>query len=147
MRSRPVRLRCPHVGVEELRIVDRMAVEDVGRIINPLTLHGQCIGAVGVSGVKSSEDAQVARAGIARRPIAADEMLEGVRNKDTVAVRASKSVRGGYATLRLSSACGVASAAADLLGRSPAGREDFVPRQVRGCPEGGIVSFSEIRNP
>lgn len=31
----------------------------------PIMVEGQCIGAVGVSGVKSSEDAQVARAGIA----------------------------------------------------------------------------------
>jgi uncharacterized protein GlcG (DUF336 family) len=31
----------------------------------PLLVDGQCIGAVGVSGVKSHEDAQIARAGIA----------------------------------------------------------------------------------
>lgn len=31
----------------------------------PILKEGQCIGAVGVSGVKSSEDAQIARAGIA----------------------------------------------------------------------------------
>ena len=31
----------------------------------PVMVDGQCIGAVGVSGVKSSEDAQIARAGIA----------------------------------------------------------------------------------
>jgi len=31
----------------------------------PIMIDGQCLGAVGVSGVKSSEDAQVARAGIA----------------------------------------------------------------------------------
>ena len=31
----------------------------------PIVKDGQCIGAVGVSGVKSNEDAQVARAGIA----------------------------------------------------------------------------------
>jgi glc operon protein GlcG len=31
----------------------------------PILKDGQCIGAVGVSGVKSSEDAQIARAGIA----------------------------------------------------------------------------------
>jgi len=30
----------------------------------PILKDGQCIGAVGVSGVKSSEDAQIARAGI-----------------------------------------------------------------------------------
>jgi glc operon protein GlcG len=31
----------------------------------PVLVDGQCVGAVGVSGVKSAEDAQVARAGIA----------------------------------------------------------------------------------
>lgn len=31
----------------------------------PIVKEGQCIGAVGVSGVKSTEDAQIARAGIA----------------------------------------------------------------------------------
>ena len=31
----------------------------------PVMKDGQCIGAVGVSGVKSTEDAQIARAGIA----------------------------------------------------------------------------------
>jgi glc operon protein GlcG len=31
----------------------------------PIVVDGQCIGAVGVSGVKSSEDARIARAGIA----------------------------------------------------------------------------------
>ena len=31
----------------------------------PILTDGQCLGAVGVSGVKSSEDAQIARAGIA----------------------------------------------------------------------------------
>ncbi|MGZ3238546.1 MAG: GlcG/HbpS family heme-binding protein [Burkholderiaceae bacterium] len=31
----------------------------------PIMVNGQCIGAVGVSGVKSAEDAQIAKAGIA----------------------------------------------------------------------------------
>ncbi|MEQ1682660.1 MAG: heme-binding protein [Burkholderiaceae bacterium] len=31
----------------------------------PVIVNGQCVGAVGVSGVKSNEDAQIARAGIA----------------------------------------------------------------------------------
>ncbi len=29
-----------------VELIDYVAVEDVGRIVNPLTLHGQCIGAV-----------------------------------------------------------------------------------------------------
>ena len=46
-----------HVAVDpktgHVQIVDYLAVEDVGRIINPLTLHGQCVGAVvqGLGGV------------------------------------------------------------------------------------------------
>ena len=28
------------------KLIDYVAVEDVGRIVNPLTLHGQCVGAV-----------------------------------------------------------------------------------------------------
>lgn len=39
-----------HVAVDSktghVRLIDYVAVEDVGRIINPLTLHGQCIGAI-----------------------------------------------------------------------------------------------------
>ena len=31
----------------------------------PVMVNGQCVGAIGVSGVKSNEDAQIARAGIA----------------------------------------------------------------------------------
>lgn len=34
----------------------------------PITVDGHCVGAVGVSGVKSTEDAQIARAGIAALP-------------------------------------------------------------------------------
>ena len=46
-----------HVAVDpktgHVELIDYVAVEDVGRIINPLTLHGQCIGAVvqGLGGV------------------------------------------------------------------------------------------------
>jgi carbon-monoxide dehydrogenase large subunit len=39
-----------HVAVDpktgHVELIDYVAVEDVGRIINPLTLHGQCVGAV-----------------------------------------------------------------------------------------------------
>jgi aerobic carbon-monoxide dehydrogenase large subunit len=39
-----------HVAVDaktgHVELLDYVAVEDVGRIINPLTLHGQCIGAI-----------------------------------------------------------------------------------------------------
>ena len=34
----------------------------------PIMVDGQCVGAVGVSGVKSTEDVQIARAGIAALP-------------------------------------------------------------------------------
>ena len=44
----------PKTGHVEL--IDYVAVEDVGRIVNPLTLHGQCVGAVvqGLGGAFSS---------------------------------------------------------------------------------------------
>jgi aerobic carbon-monoxide dehydrogenase large subunit len=32
--------------IGHVELIDYVAVEDVGRIVNPLTLHGQCIGAV-----------------------------------------------------------------------------------------------------
>lgn len=42
--------QCVHVGVDpgtgHVKVLDAMAVEDVGRMINPLTLHGQHIGSV-----------------------------------------------------------------------------------------------------
>jgi aerobic carbon-monoxide dehydrogenase large subunit len=34
----------PRTG--QVEVIDYVAVEDVGRIVNPLTLHGQCVGAV-----------------------------------------------------------------------------------------------------
>jgi glc operon protein GlcG len=36
----------------------------------PILVDGHCVGAVGVSGVKSSEDAQIARAGVAALAVA-----------------------------------------------------------------------------
>jgi carbon-monoxide dehydrogenase large subunit len=33
-------------GTGHVAVIDYVAVEDVGRIVNPLTLHGQCIGAI-----------------------------------------------------------------------------------------------------
>ena len=39
-----------HVSVDpktgEVRVLDYVAIEDVGRIINPITLHGQTVGAI-----------------------------------------------------------------------------------------------------
>ncbi|MDO9434497.1 heme-binding protein [Hydrogenophaga sp.] len=45
-----------------------LSVSAIGGMLEggvPILKDGQCIGAVGVSGVKSAEDAQIARAGIA----------------------------------------------------------------------------------
>lgn len=48
---------CAHVTVDpgtgHVKVLDYVAVEDVGRIINPLTLHGQVIGAI-VQGLGSA---------------------------------------------------------------------------------------------
>jgi len=40
------RLRGGHPKTGHVALIDYVAVEDVGRIINPLTLHGQAIGAI-----------------------------------------------------------------------------------------------------
>lgn len=48
---------CVHVAVDpgtgHVEVIDYVAVEDVGRIINPLTLHGQVVGAI-VQGLGSA---------------------------------------------------------------------------------------------
>lgn len=73
----PAKARTAAIGRRESRIYEEMINQ--GRISFlsapsleamleggvPILVDGQCVGAVGVSGVKSSEDAQVARAGIA----------------------------------------------------------------------------------
>ncbi len=33
-------------GTGDVRVIDYIAVEDVGRIVNPITLHGQCVGSI-----------------------------------------------------------------------------------------------------
>ena len=43
-RTPPMWRSMPRTGHVEL--IDYVAVEDVGRIVNPLTLHGQCVGAI-----------------------------------------------------------------------------------------------------
>ena len=73
----PAKARTAALGCRESRIYEEMI--NGGRVSFlsapllegmleggvPILKEGQCIGAVGVSGVKSSEDAQIARAGIA----------------------------------------------------------------------------------
>ena len=48
--------------------VSFLSAPDVAGLLEggvPIIIDGHCLGAIGVSGVKSSEDAQIARAGIA----------------------------------------------------------------------------------
>lgn len=73
----PAKARTAALGCRESRIYEEMI--NGGRVSFlsapgldglleggvPIMKDGQCLGAVGVSGVKSSEDAQIARAGIA----------------------------------------------------------------------------------
>jgi uncharacterized protein GlcG (DUF336 family) len=72
----PAKARTAALGRRESRVYEEMVNQ--GRISFlsaplegmleggvPIVVEGHCIGAVGVSGVKSSEDAQIARAGIA----------------------------------------------------------------------------------
>jgi len=73
----PAKARTAALGLRESRVYEEMinggrvsflsapSLEGMLEGGVPIMKDGQCIGAVGVSGVKSSEDAQVARAGIA----------------------------------------------------------------------------------
>jgi uncharacterized protein GlcG (DUF336 family) len=74
----PAKARTSALGCRESRIYEEVINKD-GRVSFlsaptiegmleggvPIMKDGQCLGAVGVSGVKSPEDAQIARAGIA----------------------------------------------------------------------------------
>ena len=73
----PAKARTAALGLRESRVYEEMinggrvsflsapSLEGMLEGGVPIMKDGQCLGAVGVSGVKSSEDAQVARAGIA----------------------------------------------------------------------------------
>lgn len=72
----PAKARTAALGRRESRVYEEMINQGRQSFLSaplegmleggvPVLVDGQCIGAVGVSGVKSSEDAQVARAGIA----------------------------------------------------------------------------------
>ena len=60
----PAKARTSALGRRESKIYEEMINGGLEGGL-PIMKDGQCLGAVGVSGVKSSEDAQVARAGIA----------------------------------------------------------------------------------
>lgn len=73
----PAKARTAAIGQRESRIYEEMinngrvsflSAPDVAGLLEggvPIIIDGHCLGAIGVSGVKSSEDAQIARAGIA----------------------------------------------------------------------------------
>ena len=73
----PAKARTAAVGRRESRVYEEMINQGRVSFLSapslegmleggvPITVDGQCVGAVGVSGVKSTEDAQIARAGIA----------------------------------------------------------------------------------
>lgn len=73
----PAKARTAALGRRESRIYEEMInagrpsflsapyVEGLLEGAVPIMVQGQCVGAVGVSGVKSDQDAQVAKAGIA----------------------------------------------------------------------------------
>jgi len=72
----PAKARTAALGRRESRVYEEMinqgrasflSVPAVDGLLEggvPVMVEGQCVGAVGVSGVKSAEDAQIARAGI-----------------------------------------------------------------------------------
>ena len=72
----PAKARTAAIGRRESRVYEEMINQGRHSFLSaplegmleggvPVLVDGHCIGAVGVSGVKSTEDAQVARAGIA----------------------------------------------------------------------------------
>jgi uncharacterized protein GlcG (DUF336 family) len=73
----PAKARTAALGRRESRIYEEMinqgrvsfvTAPEVDALLEggvPIMIDGDCIGAIGVSGVKSSEDAQIAKAGIA----------------------------------------------------------------------------------
>ena len=73
----PGKARTAAVGRRETKVYEDMinggrasflSAQDLDAMLEggvPILKEGQCLGAVGVSGVKSSEDAQIAKAGIA----------------------------------------------------------------------------------
>jgi glc operon protein GlcG len=73
----PAKARTAALGRRESRVYEEMINQGRPSFLSaplveglleggvPVMADGQCIGAVGVSGVKSAEDAQIARAGIA----------------------------------------------------------------------------------
>ncbi|CAD5373937.1 Protein GlcG [Rubrivivax sp. A210] len=73
----PAKARTSALGRRESRIYEEMINQGRTSFLSapalqgmleggvPIMVGGQCVGAVGVSGVKSAEDAQIARAGIA----------------------------------------------------------------------------------
>ena len=73
----PAKARTAALGRRESRVYEEMinqgrmsflSAPDLHGMLEggvPILVGGQCVGAVGVSGVKSNEDAQIARAGIA----------------------------------------------------------------------------------
>jgi glc operon protein GlcG len=73
----PAKARTAALGRRESKVYEEMinggrmsflSAPEVAGLLEggvPIMVDGQCLGAVGVSGVKSSEDAQIAKAGIA----------------------------------------------------------------------------------
>jgi glc operon protein GlcG len=73
----PAKARTAALGRRESKVYEEMinggrvsflSAPEVAGLLEggvPIMVEGQCLGAVGVSGVKSSEDAQIAKAGIA----------------------------------------------------------------------------------
>lgn len=73
----PAKARTAALGQRESRVYEEMINQGRMSFLSapglegmleggvPIVVDGQCVGALGVSGVKSAEDAQIARAGIA----------------------------------------------------------------------------------
>ena len=78
----PEKARCAALGRRDSGVYEKMINEGRVSFLSapllagmleggvPILVDGQCVGAVGVSGVKSSEDAQIAKAGVAALAVA-----------------------------------------------------------------------------
>ena len=97
-------------------MIDYVAIEDVGRIINPLTLHGQCVGAV-VQG------------------------LGGALLEHFIYDENGQFLTGSFADYLLPTASDFPSIRAVALEQKPS---PFNPMGTKGAGEGGIIPVGGV---
>src|SRR5262249_25117870 len=103
-------------GTGHVSVIDYVAVEDVGRIVNPITLHGQCVGAI-VQGLGGA-------------------LLEQLIHDEN-----GQFLTGSLAAYRLQGAGDFPQIRAFALELKPAPHN---PRGVKGAGEGGIIPVGGV---